>query len=104
MMVRFVILFLLAFPALADTRICARTDTTVRSAAVLREFQMLYPCPSTGQPTGKCPGWQKDHVIPLACGGCDSVENLQWLPKEIKTCAGKLCKDRWERRVYRCPQ
>lgn len=71
-----------------------------RSRAVLREFQRIHPCPSTGLQSGACPGWFKDHVIPLVCGGLDSVENLQWLPGAIKTCAGTTCKDRWERRVY----
>ena len=71
-----------------------------RSSAVLREFQRIHPCPATGLQTGACPGWQVDHVIPLSCGGLDVVENMQWMPVEIKTCAGSLCKDRWERRVY----
>lgn len=74
-----------------------------RSDAVRREFRRLHPCDATGLTTGPCPGWQIDHVIPLACGGCDAVGNLQWLPLPIKTCAGSLCKDRWERRVY-CPK
>lgn len=74
--------------------------TILRSRSLLREFQKLYPCPSTGKTTGACPGWYKDHVIPLVCGGKDVIENLQWLPGEIKTCAGTVCKDRWERRVY----
>lgn len=72
----------------------------VRSRAVLRSFQAMYPCPSTGLQAGACPGWFRDHVVPLVCGGCDTVENLQWLPGETKTCAGTVCKDRWERRVY----
>lgn len=50
-----------------------------RSRAVLREFQRLYPCPSTGLKTGACPGWQRDHEWPLECGGSDTVANLQWL-------------------------
>ena len=47
--------------------------------------------------------WQVDHVIPLVCGGCDAVVNMQWLPAAIKTCAastGVPCKDRWEQKVY----
>ena len=35
---------------------------------------------------------------PLASGGCDSVTNMQWLPKTIKTCTDDDCKDRWERK------
>lgn len=71
-----------------------------RSRAVLREFQRIHPCPSTGKTTGACPGWHLDHVVPLVCFGLDAVQNLQWLPVELKSCAGALCKDRWERRVY----
>lgn len=100
------ILLLASVPAWAeDGRYCGPPErdadgVILRSAAVLREFQRLYPCPVTGSATGACPGWFKDHTIPLVCGGCDAVENLQWLPGEIKTCAGTVCKDRWERRVY----
>lgn len=88
-----------------DGRYCgppARDEDGVilRSRVVLRDFQRLYPCPANGQPSGACPGWFKDHIVPLVCGGCDTVENLQWLPGQIKTCAGTVCKDRWERRVY----
>ncbi len=88
-----------------DARYCGppardADGTILRSREVLREFQRLYPCPANGQPAGACPGWFKDHIVPLVCGGCDSVENLQWLPGPIKTCAGTVCKDRWERRVY----
>lgn len=71
-----------------------------RSASEVRKFKLEHPCPATGLSTGPCPGWAVDHVIPLACGGCDSVENMQWLPQLIKSCAGELCKDRWERKVY----
>lgn len=88
-----------------DARYCGPPErdalgTIVRSRQVLRDFQQIYPCPANGQPAGACPGWFKDHTIPLVCGGCDSVENLQWLPGEIKSCSGTVCKDRWERRVY----
>jgi putative protein kinase ArgK-like GTPase of G3E family len=49
------------------------------------------PCPSTGRTTGVCPGYIKDHIVPLACGGPDSVANLQW-----QTVAAAKAKDRWE--------
>lgn len=52
-----------------------------RDPAVMREFMRLHPCPS-GRDVGshtKCTGWQKDHIIPLECGGVDAIENLQWL-------------------------
>ena len=47
-----------------------------RSREVTREFQREHPCPSTGLRTsGACPGYRKDHVEPLACGGPDAVSN-----------------------------
>lgn len=89
-----------------ETRYCTVTphrdaDGSIsRRADVLRAFRGHHPCPATGQKRGACPGWNIDHVIPLACGGCDAVSNLQWLRVEIKRCAGDKCKDRWERIVY----
>lgn len=92
--------------ALDETRYCGEPRRTtaghiLRRADVLVEFRRLYACPATGQHKGPCRGWAIDHVIPLAVGGCDAVRNLQWLPNEIKSCAGTKCKDRWERDVYR---
>lgn len=90
--------------ALDETRYCGvfrdEDGTILRSDAVRYAFRKIHPCPSTGLTTGACPGWAIDHVIPLACGGCDAVSNLQWLRDEIKSAAGELPKDRWERRVY----
>ena len=109
---KLLLLALLAFPALAiaatDARICGEPQRTAagtikRSKAVLRAYQKIHPCPSTGRTTGKCPGWSLDHVIPLTCGGCDSIENLQWLKNSIKSCAGTYCKDRWERAINCVP-
>lgn len=78
---------------LADGSIKRRSD-------VLTAFKKVHPCPSNGQKNGTCPGWAIDHVIPLACGGCDAVGNLQWLPNSIKSAAGVDAKDRWERIIY----
>jgi hypothetical protein len=47
-----------------------------RSREVTREFQREHPCPSTGRTSGACPGYRKDHIKPLACGGPDAVWNL----------------------------
>ena len=69
----------------------------IRSSKPVYAFRLAHPCPVTFKTTGACPGWSIDHVIPLASGGCDILENMQWLPVEIKSCAGKFCKDRWER-------
>lgn len=88
-----------------DVRYCGtqareKSGVIARSERVKSEFQKLYPCPSTGKTSGACPGWAKDHVIPLSCGGCDSVANMQWLKSTIKSCSGSDCKDRWERKIY----
>lgn len=71
-----------------------------RSTAQRAAFVRMHPCPVNGAVTGACPGWSVDHVIPLACGGCDTPVNMQWLPATIKSCAGTQCKDRWERKIY----
>jgi hypothetical protein len=65
-----------------------------RSREVTREFQREHPCPSTGRTRGACPGYRKDHIKPLACGGPDAVWNLQW-----QTVAEARAKDRWERKT-----
>jgi len=49
-----------------------------RSYAAKREFQREHPCPSTGRTSGACPGYVKDHIVPLACLGPDTAANLQW--------------------------
>ncbi len=90
---------------LDETRCCIepvlnKDGTNKRRADVLVAFKKFHPCPATGLSTGSCPNWQLDHVIPLECGGEDSVSNLQWLPLPIKTAAGKYPKDRFERKIY----
>jgi hypothetical protein len=65
-----------------------------RSRAVAREFQREHPCPSTKRTSGACPGYWKDHIVPLACGGPDTVSNLQW-----QTIADAKAKDQWERKA-----
>jgi hypothetical protein len=49
-----------------------------RSTAARRAFKRLHPCPSTGESAGRGPGYVIDHIIPLACGGPDKPENMQW--------------------------
>lgn len=92
-------------PATTEVRYCgppARlADGTIRRRSdVVAAFRKTHPCPATGLRTGACSGWAIDHVIPLACGGCDAVGNLQWLPTLLKSASGTLPKDRWERIVY----
>lgn len=62
-----------------------------RSREVTRAFQRLHPCPANGSRWRKCPGWIKDHIIPLCLGGPDSVDNMQW-----QTVADAKAKDRIE--------
>lgn len=87
-----------AFPGVLPAVLCAlllspqfATAAEHRSRAVAREFQHENPCPSTGQPTGACPFYTRDHIMPLACGGADAVTNMQW-----QTDADAKAKDRWE--------
>lgn len=69
---------------------------TERSAAAVRQFKRENPCPATGQPRGRCPGWIVDHVKPLCAGGSDRPENMQW-----QTVQDAKVKDRLERRGCR---
>ena len=104
---------IIALPALAnpflETRYCGEpkrdaNGAIIRRADVLAAFQKIHPCPSTGLTTGACAGWQKNHGIPMVCGGCDSVSNIIWSPTILKAGAGLLPIDRWERKVYCLPQ
>jgi hypothetical protein len=70
------------------------TGKIIRDPKVTRRFQLLHPCPESGRVTGACPGWAIDHVIPLACGGCDAVFNMQWLDTVTKR-----RKDSFERNI-----
>ena len=93
----------------ADARYCGapardKNGEIKRSTVELRKFVNVFPCPATLRPTISCEGWQIDHVIPLGSGGCDKPINMQWLPKAIKTCKDKVCKDRWERTYHSQPR
>ena len=55
--------------AIASSALSARE---YRSRELTPEFQRERPCPSTGFTTGACPGYRKDHIKPLACGGPDA--------------------------------
>lgn len=95
---------------LVETRYCGEPlrnarGEIVRRADVLRAFKKVHACPlyaiaaakgveATHKP-GTCPGWYMDHSIPLSCGGCDAVANLQWLPEAMWR-----AKSRFERVVY----
>ena len=51
---------------------------TLRSSSAKAEFKRVHPCPSTVARSGACGGYVSDHVVPLACGGADSPDNMQW--------------------------
>ncbi len=57
-----------------------------RSAAAKEAFEQ-----QTGYPHGR-PGYVVDHIKPLACGGSDSPDNMQW-----QTVAEAKAKDKTER-------
>jgi hypothetical protein len=72
---------------------CLASAREYRSQTVKHEFQRQHPCPSTGRTTGACPGYIKDHIRALDCGGPDSVANMQW-----QTIEAAKAKDKWERK------
>jgi hypothetical protein len=87
LVVSLIVLSALMLPSLAPA-------SEHRSHAVAREFQREHPCPSTGLTVGACPGYWRDHIIPLACGGPDDPSNMQW-----QTIAEARAKDAWERKA-----
>jgi hypothetical protein len=85
-----------ALPICVLLAVCAALPVSAsakqpRSASAKRDFQLTHPCPVTGRTSGACPGYVKDHVVPLACGGPDAPSNMQW-----QTRADAKAKDKWE--------
>lgn len=64
-----------------------------RSQSAKVEFKLQHPCPATGARKGPCRGYVIDHIKPLACGGPDQPDNMQW-----QTIADGKAKDKWERK------
>jgi hypothetical protein len=75
-------ILLLTLPAQAETP---------RSRETPREFMRTHPCPANGHTSGACPGYVRDHIVPLCKNGPDTVANMQW-----QTTAEGHAKDRWE--------
>lgn len=69
---------------------------TPRGRHAPQAFQKLSPCPANGKTSGACPGWIKDHIVPLYCNGPDTPANLQW-----QTVEESRAKDRWELQCWR---
>jgi len=57
-------------------------EALARDRSVPQRFQQVHPCPSTGARKGACPGWERDHILPLCRGGADHPANMQWLSTE----------------------
>jgi hypothetical protein len=53
-----------------------------RDPRVVAAFRKLKPCPATGKHKGACPGYEIDHIVPLAAGGADAPSNMQWLTRQ----------------------
>lgn len=64
-----------------------------RNYKAKKAFKLASACPATGRYKGSCPNYVIDHINPLACGGLDSPDNMQWQTK-----ADAKAKDKWERR------
>jgi hypothetical protein len=82
------VLLTICLAALLHSNAVAKTQ---RSNETRLEFQRQQPCPSTGKTTGACPGYVKDHIVPLCKGGADEPWNLQW-----QTVEDAKAKDKWE--------
>lgn len=87
-----------ALTAVALLLATALAPAADRSRALRAEFMRQHRCPSTGKPSGACPGWQVDHREALICGGRDELANLQWLTiaahREKTRVEVKLCRAR----------
>jgi hypothetical protein len=79
MLILSIALFVICLSAKADI---ARDGEgkILRSAAVIREFRAMNPCPATGKIQKSCPGYVVDHIMPLCGYGIDKLVNLQYQP------------------------
>ena len=84
-MMRWLLLLILLFSFTVEAR-------QHRSYKAKVEFKRAHPCPVNEATKGRCEGYIIDHVVPRACGGADSPENMQWQTEE-----DAKAKDKWER-------
>lgn len=83
--------------ALMLALLCAHAGaTTPRGTEAPRLFRKANACPATKLFTGPCVGWTMDHMVPLACNGPDTPQNLQW-----QTVAEAKAKDKIELQCWR---
>lgn len=53
-----------------------------RSQQAKNNFKHRHPCPSTGKPSGACPGYVIAYIKPLKYGGADTPGNMRWQIKK----------------------
>ena len=88
LMVRIKTLFTVVL-MLINTSVFAEQHRSYKAKVI---FKASHPCPATLRTKGSCPNYVIDHIKPLACGGADSPNNMQWQTK-----ADAKAKDKWER-------
>ena len=86
-MIKFIFLLLLA---LITNDVNAEYHRSQKAKTI---FKYSHPCPATNRNKGSCPGYIIDHIKPLACGGADEPNNMQWQTKAEAT-----AKDKCERK------
>jgi hypothetical protein len=86
---------------LKELRYCGPPKRDPVTGVILRDYRVIYwyrkvhKCPSTGLYSGACANWALNHVVPLACGGCDAVWNLTWMRNDVKKMV-----DAYEREIF----
>lgn len=84
---------------LLETRYCGSpkrdaSGSIMRRSAVVSAYWRQHACPTTGLYKAPCPDYALNHIIPLACGGCDSVSNLVAMRVDAKKIV-----DSYERKI-----
>lgn len=72
---------LLVLSACASAPAVPSRCVKVQRGNAAAQFRREHPCPAGPDvgSTTKCEGHQIHHVVPLACGGPDTPDNLVWL-------------------------